>query len=250
MTAAVLVVRMTTAQVLGFRRLLSLGALALLPGVIIYLSTARASDTSRLETFADVTVGLFFSVVLPVVTLILSASALGDERRDQTLSFIVLRPLRRSTIAAAKITGAIVAAGAVVTLGALGLGIAMGLRHGDWGYAVPLIVGGWIAVIAYSALFTPLGYLTERATLAGLAFAFLWEGAVAGSVPALASLSPWRIGFSAFVDLAPVEIRSVDLSFALGNVVPGTFGALAKALVILAYGVLLTTWILRRRDLA
>ena len=232
------------------RRLLSLGALAVLPGVIVYFSTARATSSSRVETFAGITVGLFFSVVIPVVTLILSASALGDERRDQTLSFIVLRPISRTAIAVAKIAGAIVASGAVITIGALALGIAMGLRHGDWGYALPLLVGGWIAVTAYAALFTPLGYLTERATLAGLAFAFLWEGAVAGAVGALASLSPWRVGFSAFVDLAPEEVQTIDLSFALGNVEPGTFGALAKALVIFAIGAAITTWILRTRDLA
>lgn len=250
MTASLLVARMTVAQILGLRRLVGLGALALLPGIIVYISTARSTPSSRIEVFIGVTTGLFFSVVVPVVALILAASALGDERRDQTLSFIVLRPIRRSAIAAAKIGGAVVAACVISGLGAFGLGVAMGLRHGDWGYLVALVVGAWISTVAYAAFFTPLGYLTERATLAGLAFTFLWEGAVAGSVPALATLSPWRIGFSAFVDLLPDEARGAVEDFALGNVAPGTGGALAKVLVIFALSTALTTWILRSRDLA
>lgn len=249
MNATLLIARMTTSQVLGLRRLIGLGLLAVLPAVIVYLATAQVSPSSRVEAFVGITVGLFFSVVIPVVTLVISASALGDERRDQTLSFIVLRPISRSGIAAAKLGGGIVAAGIVVSLGALALALAMGLRHGDWAYVLPLLVAAWIATASYAALFTPLGYLTERATLAGLAFAFLWEGAVAGAIGALATLSPWRIGFSAFVALAPDEVLGVDLDFALGNVQPGAFGALAKALVMFALGTAVTTWILRTRDL-
>lgn len=250
MTASLLIARMTTAQVLGLRRLIGLGALALLPAVIVYLSTGSTSSSGRLEVFTGITVGLFFGVVLPVVTLVIAASALGDERRDQTLSFIVLRPISRSAIAGSKLGGAAVAASVVAGLGGLALGSAMGLRHGDWGFVIPLIVGAWIAAVTYVAVFTPLGYLTERATLAGLAFAFLWEGAVAGAIGALATLSPWRIGYSAFIDLAPDEIDAIDAQFALGSVQPGTFGALAKAIVIFGVGTAVTAWILRTRDLA
>jgi ABC-2 type transport system permease protein len=249
MTAVLRVARMTVGQVLGVRRFVGLAALALLPGLIVYLSTARAANASRLETFAGVTVGFFFSVVVPVVALILSTSALGDERRDQTLSFIVLRPLSRASIAAAKILAAIGTACVISGIGAIGLGVAMGLRHGDWGYALPLVVGCWIATSVYASIFVPLGYLTERATLTGLAFVFIWEGAVAGAIGALASLSPWRIGFSAFVALSPSQLLPFVPDFALGNVVPGTGGALIKAAVVFVIGTWFTTWILTTRDL-
>ncbi len=249
MTAPARIARTTVSQVLGTRRLIGLALLALLPAVIVFLSTSRASPASRLETFAGVTVGFFFSVVVPIVALILSASALGDERRDQTLSFIVLRPIPRIVLAAAKIGGGMAASWLVVALGAIGLGAAMGLRHGDWGHVVPLLAGGLIATTVYAAIFAPLGYLTERATLAGLAFAFIWEGAVVGAIGALASLSPWRIGFSAFAALTPDEVLPYVPDLALGNVMPGAGGAAAKAVVVLAIGVWATGWILRSRDL-
>lgn len=249
MTAALRVAQMTAGQVLGLRRFLGLTALAVLPGVIVYLSTARAATASRLETFIGITVGFSFSVVVPVIALILATSALGDERRDQTLSFIVLRPMSRAWIAGAKILAGIAAACVVSGIGAVALGAAMGLRHGDWGYIVPLVIGAWIATVVYGSLFAPLGYLTERATLTGLAFVFIWEGAVAGAIGALASLSAWRIGFSAFVALSPTEVLPFIPDFALGNVVPGAGGALLKAAIVFAIGTWFTTWILNTRDL-
>ncbi len=249
MTAPLRIASMTTRQVLGLKRFLGLGALALLPGIVVYFSTARADDSSRLETFAGVTVGLFLSVVVPVVSLILSASTLGDERRDQTLSFIVVRPIARTGIAAGKTVGAIAAAGTVTGIGALTLGTAMGLRHGSWAYVVPLLVGALVATIAYAGLFTPLGYLTERATIAGLAFVFIWEGAVVGAVPGLAGTSPWRVGSSAFAGLAPDEVLPSLPDFALGSLTPGAGGSVVKALAIYAAGLALTIWILRTRDL-
>lgn len=249
MTTALRVARMTAGQVLGVRRFVGLVILAVLPGVIVYLSAARLSTASLLGTFVDFTVGFFFGVVVPVVALILSTSALGDERRDQTLSFIVLRPIARRWIAAAKILAAIAAACVVSGIGAIALGVAVALRHGDWGYIFPLVAGTWIATAVYGSLFAPLGYLTERATLTGLAFVFIWEGAVAGAIGALASLSPWRVGFSAFVALSPSQVLPFVPDFALGNVAPGAGGALVKAAVVFAIGTWFTTWILNTRDL-
>jgi len=249
MTAVLRLATTTAGQVLGLRRFLGLVALALLPALIVYLSTGRASDASRLETFAGITVGFFFGIAVPVIALVLSTAALGDERRDQTLSFIVLRPISRFWIAAAKILAAVTAAGGVAGIGALGLGVAMGLRHGEWGYGIPLVVGAVVATAVYGAAFVPLGYLTERATLAGLAFVFILEGAVAGAIAALASVSPWRIGLSAFAAISPRGVLAFIPSFALGNVVPGVGGAILKAVVVLAAGTWFTSWILTNRDL-
>lgn len=250
MTAVLRIAGMTRRQVLGVRRLVGLGVLAVVPAVVMYLTTARSTGSARLDTFAGITGGLFLSVVVPVIALILSTSALGDERRDQTLSFIVLRPVSRTAIAFAKILGGVGSACLVSGIGAVALGVAMGLRGGGWGYLVPTVVGTIIATAAYGGVFTPLGYLTERATLLGLAFVFIWEGAVAGTIPGLAAMSPWRIGLSALVGLGPGELLAVIPDFALGSVAPGAGGAALKAVVIVALGTWFTGWLLRTRDLA
>lgn len=250
MNGAVTIGRMTIRQTLGIKRFVGLGLLTAAPAAIFLLASWQSTPDDLVGIFADMAIGVFFSVALPVVSLIMAASALGDERRDGTLSFIVLRPIPRGAIAGAKLGGALTTAFGLAGMGALAMGILMGLRSGDWGYVVPMLVATLIACATYVGLFMPLGYLTERATLIGLAFVFIWETAIAGTIPGLATTSPWRIGFSAFVDLAPTEVLFHVPDFALGDLTPGIGGSLFKTALIGGVSILFTSWILRRRDLA
>ncbi len=250
MNRAITISGMTVRQTLGLRRFIGLGVLTAGPAGIFLLASGQASVDSLVEIFTGLSIGVFYSVAVPVVALIMAASALGDERRDATLSFIVLRPIPRSAIAGAKLAGALATAYGLAGLGALALGILMGVRSDDWGYVVPMLVGTLIATATYVALFLPLGYVTERATLIGLAFVFIWETAIAGTIPGLATTSPWRIGFSAFLDLAPVAVVREVPDFALGSLEPGVGGSLLKMALLLGISTLVTGWILRRRDLA
>jgi hypothetical protein len=79
---------------------------------------------------------------MPVVTLILSAGALGDEGRESTLSFLLVRPIRRSTIVGSKLLAAWLCA--VLVVGASGVAAAtvLGLRAGDWSVMAPTTRGG------------------------------------------------------------------------------------------------------------
>lgn len=250
MTAATAIVQATVGQILPLRRFVGLGALAASPAVLVFLVIGNASASDQLDTYIGITVGLYFGIAIPIVTLVLSTSSLGDERRDATLSFIALKPISRSAIALAKILASLVATSAVLVPGAVLLGAAWGVRRNEWDFVIPLVVSGVIAAAVYAGLFTPLGYLTQRATLAGLAYVFIWEGAVVGAIPALAATSAWRVGFSAFAAMVPEDVTDLVADFALGPVEPGVGGAIIKAAVIVAVATLLTTWILRMRDLA
>ncbi len=249
MNRAITISGMTVRQVLGLRRFIGLGALTAAPAGIFLLASGQASVDSLVEIFTGLSIGVFYSVAVPVVALIMAASALGDERRDATLSFIVLRPIPRSAIAGAKLAGALATAYGLAGLGAFALGVLMAVRSSDWGYVLPMLVGTLIATATYVALFLPLGYVTERATLIGLAFVFIWETAIAGTIPGLATTSPWRIGFSAFLDLAPDAVGREVPDFALGSLEPGVGGSLLKMALLLGISTLVTGWILRRRDL-
>jgi len=183
----------------------------------------------------------------------MASSVLGSERRDQTLSFIVLRPISRFSIAGAKLAAAFVTAFMLTGLGALALSVVAVIRIEEAGYFAPLLVGTAVATLAYAAIFMPLGYLTERATLIGLAYVFVWENGIVGALEGLAGLSPWRLGLAATVAMAPSDFElAVDEihSFALGSLQPGAGGSVAKVLVLGAISIAVTGWILRRRDLA
>jgi ABC-2 type transport system permease protein len=249
MSAAFAIARITIRQVLGVRRLIGLGLLALAPSFILFLSTSQQTDRAALQNFIDLSAGLFYNVVIPVITLILTSASLGDERRDGTLSFLVLRPQPRWLIAVAKILGAAGSAMVICAVGGVLMATVYGLRTEFWEYVWPMIVGSLLASAAYAAIFVPLGYITERAVAIGLAYVFIWEQGIVAAVGSLATLSPWRIGYAAFAALIPVEAQRLVPEFALGTLRPGFGGSAIKAVVFLAVSVVLTSMILTRRDL-
>ena len=249
MTAPLTITRITTRQLVGGRRAIWLLILAVAPAAIFALASSNISKSQLFDPFVGFVVIGHFSVVVPLVTLAFAGPALGQERRGHTLSFLVLRPLPRWSIAAAKLAGAFAAGFMVTGVGALALGVAYGFRAGDWGWIVPLLVGTAVGASIYAAIFLPLGYATRHATLIGLGFWLIWENGIVSAVSGLAWTSPWRVGFSAFVDLAPLALDPDILEFGLGSMGAGAFGAVGKAILWVAGGVAITTLLLRRRDL-
>lgn len=254
MTVPLAITRRTSASLLGVKRLIGFSLLELGPALIYLASSSRLVDSELEERVAAFALTLYFPVVVPVVAVVLASNALGGERRDETLSFLVLRPVPRSAIAAAKLTGAVGAGILVNAIGALGLSAIHIAIGGDAGMLVPFLVGGAVATVAYAALFVPFGFLTERAVIVGLIFVFVFEGAIVSALSGLATFSPWRIGFSAFAGSLPAAAADhpgvVDIvDTALGSVAPGAGGAVAKVVVLAVVSVAATTWLLRSRDL-
>lgn len=237
----------TLRQILGLRRLLLFGALAAFPGFVFAVASNNERGSAVLRSFLDEGVNIHFSLAVPVTALILSAAALGAERRDETLSFVVLRPIPRVTIAGSKLASAFAAAAALNAGGAFVLGAVAWARADDVGFVLPLMAGSVIATLVYTAIFVPLGYLSERSTLIGLAYVFVWENGIVGALGVLGVTSPWRIGYTAFGALAPSGLTIDD--FVLSDLTPSAPTSLVQAAVFTALSAALVTWILRKRDL-
>ncbi len=239
----------TLRQLLGGRRIIPLALMGLLPAVVVValLAQERTVAGAR-EVFHDAPVTILFFIVLPVASLVFGAGALGDERRDGTLSFILLRPLPRSLLAAAKLLGAWLATLAVVGVGAACMSVVLGLRFSDWGTLGPLLLAVALSSLSYVSVFLVLGYLTQRAVLIGLVYAFIWESGMTTAVTSLATVSLMRIGLGAYAGLVPAS--RVYLTDLLGAVRPGAGGAVAKALVIAVLAVASVAGLLRYRDVA
>ena len=239
----------TIRQVLGLRRAIVFGLAAMAPALVFLLTTQALVDEAALDRFLGMVVGLYFPLLVPIVALVISSSALGDERRDGTLSFLVLRPIPRTVISGSKFLGALIVAGGLNTIGSAALGIVYAIETGSWDVVLPLIAGGIVASIVYVALFVPLGFFTDRAVLVGLAFVFIFENGVVSALSGLSSLSPWRIGMSTFSGLASGEVSRQLTDIGIANL--STFGsALFRTVVIAALSIAATTLVLRRRDLA
>lgn len=249
MTAALSIARVTSRQLLTGRRYVWFGLLAISPAVLYLLVSQRVTDSERFDLFVGVGVILYISIIVPIIVLTFGAGALGQEKRDSTLSFLVLRPLSRTSIAVAKLAGAFAASFLLTGTGAIVLGLAYGLRSGDFGWVIPLFVGTAVAAAAYVAVFVPLGLVTERATLIGLAFVFIWENGVVYAAPGLVTTSPWRLGFAALASLGPEQMDGEILDATLRTLNPSLGASVMRAAIFLLVGGAITTILLRRRDL-
>jgi ABC-2 type transport system permease protein len=239
----------TVRQVLGLRRAIIFGLATLAPALVFLLTAQTLVDEAALDRFLGMIVSLYFPLLVPIVALIISASALGDERRDGTLSFLVLRPIPRSVISGSKFLGAVLVTSGLNALGGAALGIVYAIETGSWDVVLPLVVGGIVASIVYASVFVPLGFFTDRAVLIGLAFVFIFENGVVTALGGLSSLSPWRLGMSAFSGLVGDTVASQLTDIGIASL-SGLGSTLFRTVVIAALSIAAITLVLRRRDLA
>ena len=248
MRAAWAITSATIRQLVGVRRAVIFGLAELAPAAVFFLLVQTMTEEAAITHVVAMIVGLYFPLLVPIVALIIASSALGDERRDGTLSFLVLRPIPRSVIALTKFTGAVTVAAGLNALGALALGAAYGIQTGSWALLVPLAVGGVVASVVYASLAVPLGFFTNWSVLIGLVFVFIFENAVVSALSGLSSLSPWRIGLSAFSGLVPDDVAAELSDIGIASLT-GTGTALVRTVVITAASIGVITLVLRRRDL-
>ena len=248
MTAFTSIVGVTLRQLTGRKRMIGFGILSLMPALLLYFAAkARVLDGVDSD-LGGLIVSPFFTIVLPLIALVLAGSALGDERKDKTLSFLVLRPIRRIEIAAAKTVAASAVSSALGIFGAAALTVAYVASGGDFGVLPALVVGATITCVVYSAVFVLLGFAVSRPTLTGLIYLLIFENSIVTALPSLAASSPWRIGLAATIDLLPEGLPALEIVGAIGDLPPSLpdAGLRTVAMVILAVGV--CTVLLRRTD--
>ncbi|MCH8992691.1 MAG: ABC-2 transporter permease [Acidobacteria bacterium] len=249
MRAAWAITTATVAQVLTLRRAIIFGVAALSPTLVYLLLIRTLSEEAALDRLAGMIILVYFPLLVPIISLIVASGVLGAERRDGTLSFLVLRPIPRWVIAAAKAAAAVIVAGGINAFGALALTVSYAVETGTWSLVVPLLVGGLLASIIYAAIFVPLGFFTDRAVLVGLLFVFVFENGIVTALTGLSALSPYRTGFSAFAALAPSDlITPADLADTPVELISLSTAVLWTP-VAAVVSVALVSLVLRNRDL-
>lgn len=250
MNIAFAIVSVSVRQLLPTRRAIVFLIAEAAPAAVYLLMVGAFSDeAAALERLFFLIITLYFPLLVPIVTLIIASTALGAERRDGTLSFLVLRPIPRSVIATSKVIAALVVAGALNALGALALSVAFAVESGTWDLVIPLVSGGLVATVVYTAFFVPLGFFTDRAVLVGLLFVLVFENGVVSVLAGLSDLSGWRLGFSTLVGLAPDSLVEPEIQdFAIEFATLST--SLLRTVVVAALSIAFVTIVLSRRDLA
>ncbi len=164
--------RMQRRLLLTRGRMWALGALA---GVVVLLAMiTRTADDPPTAAFQLIR-GVGLAGLVPIVSLVFGAAALGDPNEDGTLVHLWLRPVSRwslvlSSWITASMTGILFATFPLIAASALaGVGTE---------FIVGTALSSTLGVIAYSALFVALGLRTTRSLAWGLGYILLWEGSI------------------------------------------------------------------------
>lgn len=238
----------TVRQLTDGRKVLGFGAMALAPALLL-LALSRTGQFDGLDTdLGMLAVAPFLSMIVPITALILGGAAIGDERRDKTLSFLVLRPIRRVDVVAAKTAGAAAVSSAFAVFGSVALVSAYAAVGGDFTILLALTVGGIVVATIYSAVFVLVGSFFSRSTLVGVIYVLFVEGVMVDEVSRLHTLSLWRQGLGAAMDLMPDTFPARALLGPLRGTVPSIENALLLTIGVLVVTIGIGTVLLRRTD--
>jgi ABC-2 type transport system permease protein len=168
------------------RRLLILAILFALPSglaAIVSLASRHAPEPGALEfAFAF---NLIPHALAPLAALLYAAGIIRDETEEQTLTYLLMRPLPRWALYVVKLLAALLVTCLLTAVFTIGTFVAIAatatepLAEGLFGRA--LITAGTLALaqFGYCALFGLAGLVTRRALLAGIAYIVLFEGLLA-----------------------------------------------------------------------
>jgi ABC-2 type transport system permease protein len=218
--------QVTVTRLLGIA---ALGALAVLIGLF-----ARW-DANPDQAAADAVAGYGFGVLLPLATLWLGTSALGDIVEDRLLVYLFLKPVPRWQLPGAAV---LATATVVVPLTAVPL-TAAAIVAGAGDVALATLLASVLAAFAYSGLFVAAGLWFRRAVWWGLAFVVIWENVTAYTAEGASrfTVSGWA---SSVLGLAP----DVDLQLDAGS--PAAAFVVLTAIAVAGW--LVATWRYGRAD--
>ena len=123
------------------------------------------------QAAADAVSGYGLGILVPLATLWLGTSAIGDLVEDRLLVYLWLKPVPRWQLPAAAVLATV---SVVVPLTAVPL-TASALVAGAGDVAWAALLAASLAALAYAGLFVAAGLWFARAVWWGLAFVLIWE---------------------------------------------------------------------------
>lgn len=199
---------------------------------------AEGTGRPDVDEFHDlVTAQLIIAVVLPVASLLLSTATLGDEVEDQTLVYLLLKPIARWRVVIPKLLATFL--GVAIPVSISGMVSSLLITDGDLATSLVTAAGITVGAAAYCTVFMWGGLVSRQAIIFGLAYVFLWEVSITSLFAGLRFLSirQYTLGVIHGLDdqrLVMMEAGSVEL-----DLVPALIGA--------AVVVLLFAWLTERR---
>lgn len=181
------IARLSAQSLLGQRRGI---LLAVLPGLLLLLSVVTVSLTDGSLAIEPITLVFGFTLVLPLIALLVTNGVLGPEIEDGSMIYLLSKPISRYVVVLSKF---VVAAVMTVALGAGSVLLsALILDLGEPGQAFALGVGAAAAGVGYCGLFIAMAMITKHGTIAGLIYILGFEVLLA---PLLGGVRYVSVGF-------------------------------------------------------
>ncbi len=239
MTALLALYRLLLRQQVTVGRLALVGGFGILVLAIALGINRQVSDQQQaIADGVSLVTALGIGLMVPIVSLVLSSSTLGELIEDETIVYLWHRPLARWKLAVA---AWLASASVAIPLTTLPLALAGFIASRDASTAAAIALATGLASLAYGALFVLLGLLFRRALIWGLIYLFIWELFVANVGGGSAQLSIRTYPLSVLARLTNVDIRLADHSLPTGVIVP---------IVVALIAVGLTAWRLDKIDVA
>ncbi|MFP6594393.1 MAG: ABC transporter permease subunit [Dehalococcoidia bacterium] len=235
--------RLSLTQMLRPQRLLILLFIAAIPIALAVVAAIFPPDGEDLVSFRDnVLMGpMVISAVLPIITVVLATASLGHEIEDQTMTYLFLKPVPRWGIVLPKFLATITVAGVVV----IGSGVLTTViaPEGSFVTSAAAAAGLAIGVVAYTAIFTWAGLMTNHALALGLVYVFVWEAAIVGFLQGVRWLSVRHYIEATIHGFDDIQFAGDSATLSLSQALP------AAGIVIVLF-VVLTVRRLTRMDVA
>ncbi len=230
---------LTVRYLLTTRRGLATALLAAVPLILAgSLAVARVENFDIL-LFQQIMNPLFLQVVLIFVTLVQASVLIREEIEDNTMAYLLTRPISKPAIAATKYAGYL-AAVFVLLLPPLVLAYAVTQLYTGDSFSTDLdVLSAFLAVAvlggaAYGAFFLFLSVLIRKPLAAGLLFGFVWEsvvGSIPGDVPKLSVVHYLRSILKDMISVGPLSGYPTEFSASEASAI---LLALTLAVLVLA----------------
>ncbi len=229
---------LTVRYLLSTRRGLATLALSWIPLLLVAaLALARVASFDIL-LYEALMIPVFLQIVLIFVTLVDATALIREEIDDNTLPYLLTRPIPKPELAVAKYAGYLVAAFALLLPPVLvSYGVTEAYAGTGLGTDADVLAGFLaataLAAIAYGALFFFLSVALRKPLFVGLLIGFVWEnivGSLPGSVPKLSLIYYLKSVLKGTVGTAPLPGFTTDVSAPLAAAILAVFALVMLAL--------------------
>jgi ABC-2 type transport system permease protein len=172
------VYRLTLRSLFDGRRTLALALLAMVP-VIPAIVFAAAGEIDPEVFWARLVQRLIIPTVAAFVAVVIGASALGDEREDGTILYLLSTPLPRLGLVVTKVLASWTAAAVLLTPPMVVAGLIALRGDATPGRILWPLAGMLAATLCYCAVTAWLSTVTRRPVVLGVLYILLWEGSIA-----------------------------------------------------------------------